>query len=190
MARPPLEKEPDSWSVPKGLSKPRSVLSSADKLFKAADGFGLMDNPLPSPLRTTVSALGAGFAAANVGAELLDGDWKGAIVDVADGAVSLTGGAKLLGMPQIGLGGMYAAGAALNTAVAFQEIKKGDPVDGYLRIGDAVGMSLVAIDALAPTAIGPAAGPLGLAILGSVGLISVARDVANEEFLKKPDRFG
>ena len=163
------------------LSKPRSVLSSADKLLNAAEGFEIMNNPLPSPLRTTVSALGAGFAVANVGAEILDRDWKGAVVDLADGAVSLTGGAKLLNMPRLGVGGMYAAGAALNTVVAIGEIKNGERTDGYLRIGDAVGMSLVALDALAPTACS-AAGPLGLAILGSIGLVGVVRDLNSSSF--------
>ena len=68
--------------------------------------------------QTTISALGAGFAVANIGAELYDGDFKGALWDVGNSVVSLTVGARMLGLSPVGGHLLFAGGALLNAKLA------------------------------------------------------------------------
>ena len=186
----PISHFNDSWSVPRWISKPRSALSNANNLLQAADNFRWMQNPIPSTAQTAISVLGAGFAAANVGAELLDGDFKGALWDIGNGAVSLTIGAKLLGMPANGVLGMFAAGAALNTALAIEQFREGDIVEGYLRSGNVTGQALTVAGGLVGGSVGATLGTVGMAVRGVVGLTSMVRDLTDEEgFLNRPDRY-
>lgn len=180
----------DSWSVPRWISKPRSAISSTNNLLEAADHFGWIQNPLSSTAQTAISALGAGFAVANVGAELLDGDFKGALWDIGNGAVSLSIGAKLLGLPGKGVLGMFAAGAALNTALAVEQFRQGETLEGCLRSGTVTGMAMTVAGGLMGGSVGATLSNAGMALRGLVGLSSLARDLVDEEgFLNRPDRY-
>lgn len=183
-------KPADSWSVPKWISKPRSALSNTNNLLQSANNFGWMENPIPSTAQTAISALGAGFAVANVGAELLDGDFKGALWDVGNSTVSLTIGAKLLGMPTNGVLGMFAAGAALNAYLATEQFREGDFQEACLRCGNVTGMALTVAGGLVGGSVGATLGTTGMAVRGVVGLTGMVRDLVDEKgFLNRPDRF-
>jgi hypothetical protein len=186
----PISSFNDSWSVPRWISKPRSAISSADNLLQAADNFGWTQNPIPASAQTAISALGAGFAAVNVGAELLDGDFKGALWDIGNGAVSLTIGAKLLGLPANGVLGMFAAGAALNSVLAVEQFRKGEVVEGCLRSGSVTGISLTVAGGLVGGSLGATLGSAGMALRGAIGLASLVHDLTDDKgFLNRPDRF-
>jgi hypothetical protein len=188
--KPPVSHFNDSWSVPRWISKPRSALSNANNLLLSADNLGWMQNPIPSTGQTAISALGAGFAVVNVGAELLDGDLKGALWDVGNSAVSLTIGAKLLGLSANGVLGMFAAGTALNAALAMEQFREGDNVEGSLRMGSVTGMALTVAGGLVGGSVGSTLGTAGMALRGVVGLTSLARDLTDDKgFLYMPDRF-
>lgn len=162
-ARPDRE----SAKVPSWISQPRSAVSNANRLLKAAEGLGLMTNPMPDGVQDTVSILGAGFAAFNVGAELYDGDWVGALEDTASGSVSLLGGVKLLTDSAPVVDGVAWAGAALNGAFAVRDFRQGKTVEGALKVATATGLGLGTMGS-------PVAQSVGLAILGTSGLIDLA----------------
>lgn len=176
--------------MPKWVSKPRSAISSANNLLVTAHNLGWFQNPIPSTAQTAITALGAGFAAANVGAELLDGDLEGALWDVGNGVVSLASGAKLLGLHDNGVQGLYTAGAMLNTALAIKQFRSGQTVEGYLRIGNVTGLALSVGGGLLGGSVGSALCDAGLSLRGVVGLTSLVRDLTDERgFLNRPDRF-
>ena len=186
------EGESESWSVPRIITKPRSVVSNTIKLLRAADGFGLMKNPVPRNAQDTVSALGVAFYGTNVGAELLDGDYKGAIKDIGNGWLSFTAGAKILGLNPVGASGMYAVGGLLNLTLAADEIKNGDKLTGALRAGNAVGLLMSAANGIlgGQGTLGAFVGPASQLVLGTVGLSAVVRDLAeNGGFYNRPDMF-
>lgn len=187
--QPPGEPR-DSCSVPRWVSKPRSAISSANKLLNVAERFELLNNPIPGGAQKAVSLLGAGFVLANTGAELLDGDLGGALDDIGNGAVSLAGGARALGLAGAGVGSVYLAGALLNTRMALKEFRSGEKSDAYLRLGAATGMGLSAVSGLVGGPVGSVAGPLGSAVVGTVGLLNIVRDlVEDDKFYTRPDRF-
>ena len=151
------------------------MVSNTNRLLKAAEGFGLIDNPLPGGVQDTVSALGAGFAAFNIGAELYDKDWLGALEDTANGSVSLLGGVKLVTSSGPVLDGVALTGAALNGAFAARDFSQGKHVDGALKVANAAGLALGTLGS-------PVAQSVGLAVLGASGLFDLAY-----ERLKKPE---
>lgn len=188
--RPPHSPFNDSWSVPRWISKPRSAISNTNNLLQSAQYLGWMRNPIPTTAQTAISALGAGFAAVNVGAELLDGDFKGALWDVGNSVVSLSTGARLLGLPDKGVQGMFAAGVVLNTALAIEQFKEGETIEGCLRMGSVTGLSLTVAQGLVGGSTGAALGVAGMALRGVVGLTSLVRDLTDRNgFLHRPDRF-
>lgn len=149
-----------------------------------------MPNPVPSNAQTAISVLGAGFAVANVGAELLDGDFKGALWDVGNSAVSLSIGAKFLGVPPKGIVGMFAAGAALNAVLAAEQFRKGEIAEAYLRSGNVTGMALTVAGGLVGGSVGGTLATAGMAVRGVVGLTGLAKDLVDDKgFLNRPDRF-
>jgi hypothetical protein len=157
-----------AFSIPSPLSRPRSGVSALNRLFKAAEQRGIRNNPFPQSFQNKVSALGAGFAAVNIGAEILEGDIVGALEDTGSGAVSLVGGAKLLKGSTVLLRRLNVAGAVLNGGLAVRDIANGDYLDAGLKAGTAGGLVLAAIG-------GTVTGPLGLAILGGIGLFELGR---------------
>lgn len=153
----------DSFKVPDVLSKPRSGLSAVNRVFRAADGFGWMENPIPVGFQRTVSGLGAGVAIVNIAGELSDGDYQGAIEDTANGATSLIGGASLLGVSDGTLQAFSLAGATLNAALAMNDFEAGKKVDATIKASQAIGLALRSTgDATANS--------VGLAILGVSGI--------------------
>jgi hypothetical protein len=121
---------------------------------------------------------------------LVDGDFKGALWDIGNGAVSLTIGAKLLGLPANGVLGMFAAGAALNTALAIEQFREGEMVEGYLRSGNVTGLALTVAGGLVGGSLGATLGTAGMALRGVVGLTGMVRDLTDEKgFLNRPDRY-
>ena len=159
----PQREGKDSFKVPDILSKPRSGISAVNRVLRAADGFGWMENPVPQSFQQTVSALGAGVAVVNVAGELVDGDYAGAVEDVANGATSLIGGASLLGASDGSLQAFSLAGATLNAALAMNDFEAGKKVDAAIKASQAVGLAFRATgDATANS--------VGLAILGITGI--------------------
>jgi hypothetical protein len=126
-----------------------------------------MQNPLPDGVQDTVSVLGAGFAVFNIGAEVYDRDWLGAVEDTANGSVSLLGGVKLITEAQPVVTGVSLAGVALNGAFAIRDFKRGKHVDGALKVATAAGLGLGTLGS-------PVAQSLGLALLGTSGLFDLA----------------
>ncbi len=157
----------DSARVPDILSAPRSTISNVNRLFKAAEGLEWIDNPLPGGVQDTVSVLGAGFAAFNIGAELKDRDWMGALEDTAGGAVSLLGGVRLMTEVEGVRDGFGLAGAALNTGMAVRDLKNGKLYDASMKIADAAGLTMTALGC-------PVVNSIGLTILGVSGLVDIA----------------
>lgn len=157
-----------AFAVPGLLSRPRSGVSAINRLFKAAQERGIRNNPFPESFQKKVSAVGGAFAAVNVGAELLSGDLVGALEDTAGGAVSLVGGAKLLGVSEAALRRLNVAGAVLNGGFALRDLVNGDYLDAGLKAGTAGGLLLVAAG-------GALTGPLGLALLGGIGIFEIGR---------------
>ena len=180
----------DSWSVPRWISKPRSAISSANNLLISAQDLGWFQNPIPQPAQTTISALGAGFAVANIGAELLDGDLKGALWDVGNGVVSLTVGARLLGLSPTGGHLLFAGGALLNAKLAVEQLQNGEKVEGWLRMGNVAGLALSVAGGAVGGPSGALLGTAGLATRGVIGLAGLAHDLTDKKgFFNRPDRF-
>lgn len=163
------KRPPESASVPAWLSAPRSAVSNVNRLLKAAEGLGALENPIPDGVQDTVSALGAGFAAFNIGAELYEQDWMGALEDTANGSVSLLGGVKLFTDHQVPLDGLSLGGAALNTAFAARDFADGRHLEGSLKVANSAGLTLTALG-------GGVAESVGLALLGVSGLVDLAHD--------------
>lgn len=169
-SRPPAPRSaapPDSARVPDLLSAPRSAVSNVNRLLKAAEGLEWIDNPLPDGVQDTVSVLGAGFAAFNIGTELKDRDWMGALEDTAGGAVSLLGGVRLMTEVEGVRDGFGLAGAALNTGMAVRDLKNGKLYDASMKIADAAGLTMTALGC-------PVVNSIGLTILGVSGLVDIA----------------
>lgn len=180
----------DSWSVPRWISKPRSAISSANNLLVSAQDLGWFQNPIPPTAQTTISALGAGFAVANIGAELYDGDFKGALWDVGNSVVSLTVGARMLGLSPAGGHLLFAGGALLNAKLAAEQLRNGEKVEGLLRLGNVAGLALSVAGGVVGGPAGAALGTAGLATRGVVGLAGLAHDLTDKEgFFNRPDRF-
>lgn len=157
----------DSARVPDILSAPRSTVSNVNRLLNAAEGLEWIDNPLPDGVQDTVSVLGAGFAAFNIGAEIKDRDWMGALEDTAGGAVSLLGGVRLMTEVEVVRDGFGLAGAALNTGMAVRDLKNGKLYDASMKIADAAGLAMTALGC-------PVVNSIGLTILGVSGLVDIA----------------
>ena len=165
-SRPPVK---ESSRVPAPLSVPRSAVSNVNRVLKAAEGLQLFDNPIPEGVQDTVAILGAGFAAYNIGAELYDRDWKGAVEDTASGAVSLLGGVKLLTDNEAVTDGFSLAGAALNGGLAVRDIRQKKYFDAGIKLATATGLSM--------TSLGPGGvEAAGLAVLGVSGLVDLTVD--------------
>jgi hypothetical protein len=140
--------------------------------------------------QNTISALGAGFAVANIGAELYDGDLKGALWDVGNSVVSLTVGARMLGLSPEGGHLLFAGGALLNAKLAAEQFHNGEKVEGWLRLGNVAGLALSVAGGVVGGASGAALGTAGLATRGVVGLASLAHDLTDKKgFFHRPDRF-
>ena len=157
------EKESESFKIPDVVSKPRSGLSAVNRLLRAADGFGWIENPVSKGYMSGVSAVGAGFATANVLGELVDGDFRGAFEDAASGASSLIGGASLLGASQGALQALSLAGVTANAALAVNSFEEGDRLEAAVRASTAAGLAFRAVG-------GETAKSIGLAILGVTGI--------------------
>lgn len=168
-----------TYRVPPTVTQPRSAVSAVNRVFKAADGFGLAPNPLPRSLQNGISAVGAGFAVVNVAAELMDRDFSGALEDVSNGAVSLSGGLRLSPVPSGAVKGFQIAGAALNVAYSARDFRRGDRFAASLKLGNAVGLCLSVIG-------GSVAGPLSYAVLGATGVASVANYYLSDETAHEP----
>lgn len=166
----PLNRAPaESLRIPEPLSIPRSALSNLNRIFKGAEGLHLIDNPLPGEVQDTVSILGAGFAAFNVGAELYDRDWMGALEDTASSSTSLLGGIKLLTDNESVADGFGIAGAVLNCGLAVQDISEMKYFDAGIKIATATGLSLTSLGS-------GIAESVGLTVLGVSGLVDLAND--------------
>lgn len=158
----------ESYELPKSLTKPRSTISATNRLLRAADGLGVLANPLPRSFQTTVSAVGAGVAGLAVVTELADRDFFGALEDTSDGAVSLLGGIRLLGVTGSPLRGITGMGAVLNAGFAARELRDGNRLKATVKACKALGLGLRATS-------NGVAGSVGLGVLGAVGLFESAR---------------
>ncbi len=165
-----LMSDGEAFSVPSIIGEPRSAISSVNRLLKANEGLFNGRNPIPQAFQNKVSALGATFATINAASELASGDVVGALEDVGDGAVSLVGGAKLLGASEIALRRLNVVGAVINGGLAVRDFNNGEYLEGGLKAGTAAGLILLAIG-------GPVTVPVGLAILGGIGLFEIGRYV-------------
>lgn len=152
--------------MPEAISAPRSAISNANRLLKAAEGLQLFDNPIPGEIQDTVSLLGAGFAAYNIGAEVYDRDWIGAVEDTAGGAVSLLGGIKLVTDNEVVTDGFGLAGAALNGGLAIRDIRRKKYFDAWIKLATATGLGMTSLGAGGVESV-------GLAILGASGLVEL-----------------
>ena len=159
----------ESARVPELISAPRSVVSNANRLFKAAEGLQVFENPIPDAVQDTVSLRGSGFAAFTIGAEIYDRDWRGALQDTASGSVSLLGGVKLLTDNELVSDGFGLAGAALNSGLAAQDIAHKKYFDAGIKLATATGLGLTSLGAGAVES-------AGLAILGVTGLVDLTVD--------------
>lgn len=159
----------ESVQVPEPISAPRSVISSTNRLLKAAEALQGFENPIPDAVQDTVSLLGAGFAAFNIGAEIYDRDWRGALQDTASGSVSLLGGVKLMTDNELVSNGFGLAGAALNSGLAAQDIAHKKYFDAGIKLATATGLGLTSLGAGAVES-------AGLAILGAAGLVDLTVD--------------
>ncbi len=166
---PPARRPVESARIPEPFSAPRSALSNINRLLNAAEGFQLFDNPLPDGVQDTVSLLGAGFAAFNIGAEIYDRDWMGALEDTASSSTSLLGGVKLLTDNELVTDGVGLAGAVLNGGLAVRDIRQKNYFDAGIKIATATGLSLTSLGAGVTESV-------GLTILGVSGLVDLAHD--------------
>ena len=167
-----------SARVPRELSDPRSMASSVNRLMNAAEGLGLAENPLPDATQDTVSALGAGFAAFNVGAKLYSKDWLGSLESTAGSSVSLVGGVKLLTEQESLSDSASLIGAALNGGLAIRDVRTKKYLDASLKAATAIGLSMTALG------VGEAAS-VGLAVLGVSGLCDFTRGQLKKDASKE-----
>lgn len=144
------------------------MASSVNRLMNAAEGLGLGENPLPDGTQDTVSALGAGFAAFNIGAKVYNRDWVGGLEGTASGSVSLVGGVKLLTDAEPISDGASLIGAALNSGLALRDVRSKKYLDASLKAATALGLSMTALG-------GGEVASVGLAVLGVSGLADFTR---------------
>lgn len=167
------QKSTEAVAVPSTLSRPRSFVSSVNRVFKALEKCELLRNPLPQAFQASVSALGGLFAALNITGELLEGDVFGALEDTANGAVSLHGGAKLLTASTGLLHGFGVAGVVLTGAFALHDFAEGDMESGVVRGTTGLGLALTLSGALPAQVV-------GLMLLAGTGLYRIGDAVSKE----------
>ena len=137
-----------------------------------------------------MTGLGAGFAALNVGAELIDGDYEGALWDTGNSIASLAGGARLCGLSQTGVDAMFGVGVLLNSALAIKQFRQGDTTDACLRLGSVAGLALSLSGSIVGGSLGTTLGHCGVALRGVVGIAGMVYDLTDRDgYLNRPDRF-